>query len=105
MATDKVISLLGFAIKAGNVVFGSDSIERCRKKKFLILFCHTLSDGTKEKLLRDNKGIPAAISRTLTVGEITHRPGCKALAVTDRQMAAAIMDYMNGSYQLVTEVK
>ena len=96
MKTDKVISLLGFALKAGKTVFGIDSIERYRKKKYLIFIC---------KSIRDNKDTPIIICRDSSLEEITHRQGLKALALTDRQMAEALLKNINESYQLVTEVK
>ena len=105
MATDKVETLLGFAIKSGNVVFGSDSIEHCRKRMYLIILCGTLAVNSREKLLRAYGGVPKVISGVLKLEDITHRIGVKALAVTDRQMAQAILNNMNGSYRLVTEVK
>ena len=105
MKTDKVVSLLGFAIKAGKTVFGTDSIERYRKKKHLIFICNTMSEGSKEKLIRANKGTPIVVCRDSSLEEITHRQGLKALALTDRQMAEALLNNINESYQLVTEVK
>ena len=105
MKTDKVISLLGFALKAGKTVFGIDSIERYRKKKYLIFICKSMSEGSKEKLIRDNKDTPIIICRDSSLEGITHRQGLKALALTDRQMAEALLKNINESYQLVTEVK
>lgn len=105
MQKDKVESILGFAIKAGKVLFGADSIERYHKKKHLILMCNTVSENTREKLLRTNPGVPAIISRTAKVEDLTHRVNCKVVAVTDKQMAQAIITNKNGSYQFVTEVK
>ena len=103
--TDKVETLLGFAMRAGKVVFGTDSIERYHKRMYLILMCGTLAENSRSKILNAYGKVPKVISRTAKLSDITHRQGVKALAVTDRQMAEAIINNMNGSYQLVTEVK
>ena len=105
MVTDKVETLIGFAIRAGKVVFGTDNIENYRKRKHLILICGTLSENSKSKVVRLAGNIPVVISRQRLLSEITHRDGCKALALTDKQMSQAILSNMNGNYQLVTEVK
>lgn len=105
MATDKVETLLGFAIKAGYVIFGSDAIERCRKRKYLIMICHTMAENSREKLIRANANVTTVISRAAELAALTHKAGCKALCITDKQMAQAITDNMNGTYQPVTEVK
>ena len=96
---DKVVSILGFAIKAGKVLYGCDSIERYHKRKYLMILCGTLSDNSRDKIIRSQVGVP-----TVVVKQTTHRSGCKAIAVIDKQMAQAMLDNMNGTYQRVTEV-
>ena len=91
---DKTAALIGFAIKAGKVVFGTDAVLRYRKKMPLIVLCHTLADNAAGK-----------ITRYAERSTLTHRQGCKAIAITDKQMSEAILKSMNGTYRLVTEVK
>ena len=104
MTTDKVATLIGFAMRAGKVVFGTDNIETCRKK-YLIVFDGTLSQNSQDKLVRNAGNVPTLRSTMALIKDITHREGCKALALTDKQMAQAILTNKNGSYQQVTEVK
>lgn len=101
---DKVVSILGFAMRAGKVLYGCDSIERYHKRKYLMILCGSLSENSREKIVRSLSGVPTVVVRQNTVADITHRPGCKAVAVTDKQMAQAMLDNMNGTYQRVTEV-
>lgn len=105
MTADKVVTLLGFAMRANKVVLGTDAIERWRKKKYLLLICHTLGENSRKKLLSLSAGIPAALVTEGTLGERVHREGVKALLVTDKQLADAILNNMNGSYRTITEVK
>ena len=104
MNSDKVGSLLGFAMKAGKTVFGSDMIERYRKKKYLLIVCRTLAEGSRKRLLAAVGKTPAIMNTERELGEIARREGLKAVLVTDRQMAQAMLDNMNGSYRLITEV-
>lgn len=103
MTTDKVATLIGFAMRAGKVVFGTDNIEVCRKKH-LVIFDKTLSQSSQEKLIRIVGKTPILRSDVL-MKDVTHREGCKALAITDKQMAQAILNNKNGTYQQVTEVR
>lgn len=104
MQTDKVVSLVGFAMRAGKVVFGADGIERYHGKKHLIIMSKDVSQNTKERVIRRNSQVPALLSREIGVEEITHKAKCKVIAITDKQMAQAILTNKNGTYQLVTEV-
>lgn len=105
MAQDKVTALVGFAIKAGKIIFGTDAIERSHRKKGLIIACKTLSEGSLEKLVRQSGGTTVILSRVTPVSELTHKNGCKVIAVTDKQMSDAILKNINGNYQILTEVK
>lgn len=103
---DKVETLLGFAIKAGKVVFGTDRIEAYRKKIYLIIMCETLSENGKNKIRAMADKVKVLQSTEKKVEEMTHRIGCKVIAVVDRQFAGAIEAAANGTYRLVTtEVK
>ena len=99
---DKVETLLGFAIRAGKVVFGYDNIESNRKC-VLIIVCKSLSQNAKERVLR-KAGKTTVIETQCALSEITHRNGCKAIALTDKQMAHAVINCLNERYHLVTEV-
>lgn len=99
---DKVETLIGFAIRAGKVIFGYDNIEGNRKCA-LIIVCKNLSQNSKERVLR-KAGKTPVIETQCTLSEITHRNGCKAIALTDKQMAQAVKNCLNERYHLVTEV-
>ena len=104
MATDKLKTLVGFAMKAGKVVYGIDNIEYSKSKRLIIL-CKTLSENSFKKVVAQAGKTPVLLCTQSTVAEITYRDGCKAIAIADKQMAEAIMKLKNGSYQLITEVR
>ena len=99
---DKITSLLGFAVKAGKLIYGSDNIELCRRKIYLIIGCHTLSENGIKRLQRLAAARRTPMLKCLsglstTVGKIN----CKAVALTDRQMAAAMVNNLSENYLLI----
>ena len=78
--SDKIQTMLNFAIRASKTVFGVDNIPSC-KAKHVIIACSTLSENSLKQLLRDNKNTPIILSKR-PLEEIIHRGG-KAVAVKD----------------------
>jgi len=92
--SSKAESLLGFAIKAGRVIFGADNIVAA-KKTYLILICKGLSENSVKKLLRQDAQI---LISNKPLEEVLHRPGCKSAAVTDKEMARAILQNSDNNF-------
>lgn len=93
---EKIISYLGFAQKSQNALIGIDNILRYRKKIFLVLVDNTASDRLKkdaEKL----KVQRTEIRLVDGLEELTNRSGCKAIGITDENLASAIMGQIRGS--------
>ena len=65
MEKDKIESLLGFAVKAGKIVYGADGLEATRTRVFVIFLCDTASDNTKKKIrvLASGKRSPVIIPK------------------------------------------
>ena len=97
---DKVETMLNFAIRARKIVMGTDNIENSRKK-CLIVICHTLSERSKAKIIKDNPTIPVLISKR-ELAEVIHKSG-KAIAVTDRNMVKEILKNYKDNYELISE--
>jgi ribosomal protein L7Ae-like RNA K-turn-binding protein len=85
---DKISSYIGFAVKSGSVIIGGDNIEKAKKPPRVILVCESASDRLKKKMqsLGD-----AEIIAVENLEELSHIGGCKALAVTDQNLAKAII--------------
>lgn len=104
---DKVDSLLGFAVKAGKLLYGSDTLETARKAVYLIVLCGTTAENTRKKVLElaAKKNIPVLEAQNALQDTVT-RCNCKVIAVTDRQMANAMQEYAGQNYRLIrSEVK
>ena len=98
--SDKIQTMLNFAIRASKTVFGVDNIPAC-KAKHVIVACSTLSENSLKQLLRDNKNTPIILSKK-PLEEIIHRGG-KAVAVKDKNMATEILKNINDDYELISE--
>ena len=98
--SDKIQTMLNFAIRASKTVFGVDNIPSC-KSKHVIVVCSTLSENSKKQLLNENKKTPIILSKR-PLETIIHRGG-KAVAVKDYHMAMEIMKNINEDYELISE--
>lgn len=94
METSKIKPILGFALRSGKIVFGTDNIPVYRKRKYLILFDADLSENAKKKLILHAEPLKIpykTVSEPL--GGLLSRPGVKAVALTDPNMSKEILKY------------
>ena len=104
--SDKVKTILGFAIKAGKVIFGTDNIATSRRKKYLTVVCRTIAKKNIDRIVAACPGTPVITTVNFDLGQIVHKDNCKAVAIVDQQMANAIMNsYNNDMYHLISEGK
>lgn len=98
--SDKIQTMLNFAIRASKTVFGVDNIPSC-KNKHVIVVCSSLSENSMKQLLNENKKTPIILSKK-PLDTIIHRGG-KAVAIKDYHMAMEIMKNINEDYELISE--
>lgn len=99
MEKDKIDSLLGFAVKAGKVLYGADNLQTTRTRVYAIFLCGSASENTKQKVreLALGKQIPLVIAEK-ELQYVVSRMNCKVLGITDKQMAEAMLARLNESY-------
>ncbi len=89
----KAESIIGFAVKADKVIYGLDMLKEGKRKRYLIIFSPTVSDGSKQAILsvakRDN--VPIIISESLIAA--LHKAGAKVIGIANKQMADAIIKF------------
>lgn len=106
-AERKIITYLGFCLRAGKIILGIDRAESAKKAK-LILFDSSLSENSKEKALKlqEKFGCTAIVAEGTELSVLLHRPGCKFAAVTDKNLAEAIVREAenNGKFRLLRGV-
>ncbi len=96
---ERIESLLGFAVKAGKVIYGIDGIESSKARVYLVFMCKTVSQNTADKLkaLAERKQIPVLLCEK-PLEDAVSRKNCKVLGVCDRQMAQAMLEFQTETY-------
>ena len=90
-----VFSYVGYAIKSRSAVFGVDNIAANRKSK-VVLYDDDLSDNGKERLMKviEKNKIRGFIA---DIEELYPDHNCKAIGITDINLASAIIKAMEDS--------
>lgn len=102
MPTDKITSLIGFAVRARKIVLGYDRITESKAKKYLIVTANEINVTAKKRLINFAQENSVPILQTdLDLSKITGFGKCKALAFSDKQMAQAALKNINDNYQLI----
>ncbi|MDE6412245.1 MAG: hypothetical protein K2L02_06955 [Clostridia bacterium] len=91
MDTNKIEAYLGFALRAGKLVLGLNSIETVKKG----VYCLLLDEGAAKnshkeaRKLKEKFACPLIIIKDL--GALIKREGCKLAALKDSSLAEAIL--------------
>lgn len=101
MKRSKIDSLLGFAVKAGKILYGIDTLETTKLRYYLILLCHSTAENTRKKVIHiaELRHVPIVVSES-NLQYAVGRKNCKVLAITDRQMSDAMCKYLEEGYHL-----
>ena len=101
MEKSKIETYLGFCIRAQKIIFGAEMIERQKKGvRLLIMDGGTGKSSKKSVLLAKEKfSCPLLETDEGVLGKITHRPAVKVVAITDEQLASAILSVVDSEHQ------
>ena len=94
MIKSKVETYLGFCVRAGKIVFGTTEIERKRKGVYLLLADGGIGKNSLKIMAntQDRLQCPLYLTKeTDALGEYLHKPAVKAVAITDKHLASAIL--------------
>ncbi len=99
----KDLSLIGFALKGRKVVFGLNQIKSCKKRIYLMIICHTASADTCSAALSlaERKGVMVLRTRGAPLEDIVNKPNCKSVAITDEELASAIMKHVTYQFEII----
>lgn len=93
-STDKFAAMVGFAKRAGKMIYGYDELKRNRKCKVLAVSnieCGNIMSNMKALSVRYNIPLVAVEDMAALVGS-----NCKAFGITDGNMAKAMIEYCRG---------
>ena len=85
----KVASYLGFARRAGKLTLGVNALETV-KKCFLIAADSAASENSKKQIQKQQKRLSCPLVFVENLGDMVGKSGCKAAAVREEHLAAAI---------------
>lgn len=89
---DKIVSYVGLAQRAGAVLYGEDVITEKQKLTKLVLI--DTNAGEKYSLRLENKFGALPIFRLDGLREALHRDNVNAVAITNENLANAIIDIL-----------
>ena len=93
MEKNKIETYLGFCIRSGKIIFGTEMISR--QKKGVKLLISDGGMGAKSfKIMakaKETLACPLLITDKGLLGELVHRPAVKAVAIKDEHLASAIL--------------
>ena len=102
MANSKLLSYLGFCLRARQIVFGVDNIEQYRKKVHLLIADGGLGPNSMKILVKAREKFSCELLLTDKgiLGEWLHRPTVKAVAILDKNLATAMLSVIDSEPQV-----
>lgn len=100
---EKIESILGFAARAGKLLYGLDTLlAGGRTHTHVVLYGNDLQESAVKKLTAyaKQKKVPLIRCRR-AVGDILGRAGVKVVGVIDKQMARAMTRYTSENFILI----
>ena len=97
MEENKLRSYFGFAIKSNSAIFGADSVVNGNKKVCLVAVSEDINETSMKRLRKkcENQSIILLTFEKGKIADYTHRENCKCVGVTDKNLAAAIINVRN----------
>ena len=101
MQTNKIQTYLGFCIRARKIVFGAENVETQKKDVYLLMMDEALGKSSQKSVFqaKEKTHAPLLIVKENLLSELLRRPAVKAVAIQDKNLAAAILDAANGDPQ------
>ena len=98
MEKSKIETYLGFSIRSGEIIFGAEMIERKKKGVHLLVIDGGIGKNSLKTILlaKEKLGCPLYSTDEGMLGEWLHRPAVKAVAITDKNLASAMMKAADG---------
>lgn len=103
MAQSKLSTYVGFCLKARKIVLGSNTIATLRKDVYLLILDGSAAKNSLRYAIKfKNKfGCPLIVCKC-GFEEIVNKPLCRLAAVTDKNLAEAIINSGDNNCELYT---
>lgn len=95
---------LGFCIRAGKISFGAGAIDALKKEVYLIILNGEAAKNSVRLALKykNRFSCPLVVCRS-GFEKAVNRSGCMLAAVRDENLAKAILDNLDDSYEIFAE--
>ena len=105
MQSRKIDSYIGFALRAGEVIFGLDALLATKKTPFLVLFDAGTGEAGKRKLknFAAGRGLRTIECKSGYIASAVHRDNVKIISLTGKSLADAILNCDESG--IITEVE
>ena len=89
----KIETYLGFCIRARKIIFGVEMIERQKKGVSLLIVDGGIGKNSLKSTMqaKERFACPLLMTEDSLLGELLHRPAVKVVAITDNNLAKAIL--------------
>ncbi len=93
MEKSKTETYLGFCIRSRKIIFGAEMISRQKKGVKLLIVDGGMGASSLKIIINAWRtlGCPLYQTEAGALGELVHKPAVKAAAITDEQLAKAIL--------------
>ena len=100
---DKIVSYVGFAIRARKAKLGVNAAATVKKGIYVFILCHTAQKNTVKEVVSMAKKHDAKIvlSKYYTVEQMTGKENCKTIAVLDKELSKAIYNNLNEHFVIL----
>lgn len=104
MGKDKAETFIGFCIKSGNLSHGSGAISTLHGGVFLLIMDGDSAKNSVRLALKFKRRFkcPLLVCKQ-GFGEAVNKPGCKIVAIRDKNLANAILNNKGTNYELYAE--
>lgn len=100
MEKSKILTFIGFSIRARKLRAGTNAIATLKKAKLLII-CATASKNAFDEAVKLCKKLnaPLVVSKTYKVEELVKKENCKLVAIQDESLGNAILQNLDEHFQ------
>lgn len=99
---DKILSYIGFALRARKVKKGVNACSTLKGKVPLFILCNSASQNTKKDAISLAKKHGSKIVVSINkVENIVGKENCKLIAITDGELAKAILNNLNEHFVIL----
>lgn len=94
--TAKISSYIGFALKAGKVVFGTDNVLTSNKR-MLVIMSDELSGNAAAKISAHATAKGWRVIEISDIGSVIPREGVKVIGIREKNLAETILKLTDGN--------